>query len=112
MSLRVQKTLTENDVEKQTKDYMGYCGFRAFRMQVGRFKTPDGRWVTVGERGLADWLFVHPDKGAVFVECKRPRAKPKPHQVVWIREMRAQGFIVWVVDGLDSLESQHQTQFG
>jgi hypothetical protein len=104
--------VTENDVEQLTKDYMEIRGWYGYRQHVGVFRTKYGGWITVGEKGMADWRFEHPRHGVVHIECKRPKGKPKPHQSRWIREKRARGFTVWVVDGLESLDEQYLSNFG
>lgn len=59
--------LTENHVERQCLDLLGLRGFKVIRLNSGKFKTKDNRWITIGEPGIPDYVIP-----AWFMEVKRP----------------------------------------
>ena len=88
---------------KCVTEFMVARGWHPARQHVGTFRTRYGGWIKMGEKGMADCLFLHPDHGALYIECKRPGRVPDLHQEEWIRSKRLHGFNVWVVDGEKSL---------
>ncbi len=93
--------LKENDVERQCCDIMRLRGYRPVRLQVGLFKTIDGRWNPVGEKGMPDWIAAHPTYPAIFVETKRPGRDLEPEQETKIAELRLWGLAVVKADNVD-----------
>src|SRR5215813_10342973 len=43
--------LVENDVERACVDLLRLRGYYVVRLQSGLFRTPDGRWIRIGEPG-------------------------------------------------------------
>ena len=78
--------LVENDVERACIDLLRARGYYVVRLQSGLFKTPDGRWIRVGEPGLPDYACLKHD---FFMECKRPNAKPSPAQIEKVFQLEA-----------------------
>jgi hypothetical protein len=65
--------LREDDVEKACLDLLAWRGWYVIRLQVGRFRTLDGlRVMTVGKKGLPDYVAVHERYPAFFMETKAP----------------------------------------
>jgi hypothetical protein len=94
--------LVENDVERACLDLLRLHGYYVVRLQSGKFKTVDGRWVTVGEPGLPDYCVIKRD---FFVEVKAPGRKLSPAQINKIFELEACGFRVATIDGVERLEA-------
>jgi hypothetical protein len=90
--------LSENDIESACVDLLKWQQYRPLRLQSGRFKTFDGRWVTIGETGLPDYVVP-----AFFVEVKRPRGKLSPEQTMMIQQFEEMGIPTAVVHSLDEL---------
>lgn len=69
-----------------------------FRMNVGSFRTPDGRFITTGvPPGFPDLFgFRKSDGKAVFIEVKAPGGKPTQKQLKFISTMREYGAIAGV----------------
>jgi hypothetical protein len=90
--------LTENDVESACVDLLKWQHYRPLRLQSGRFKTFDDRWVTIGEPGLPDYVVP-----AFFVEVKRPRGKLSVEQAMKIRQFDDDGIPTAVVQSVEAL---------
>lgn len=91
--------LVENDVERQCLDILRLRGFRPIRLQSGKFQTLDGRWITIGEAGLPDYVIP-----LFFVETKRPGGEPSPEQQQKIWELeKLWGLRTAVVDSVEAL---------
>jgi hypothetical protein len=65
--------LSENDVERTCLDLLAYRGWYVVRLQSGLFKTVDGRFVRVGAPGLPDYVCLHAERPAFFLETKRQK---------------------------------------
>jgi hypothetical protein len=78
--------LVENDVERACVDLLRLRGYYVVRLQSGLFRTPDGRWIRIGEPGLPDYACI---KNDFLMEVKRPGAKPNASQVSKIFELEA-----------------------
>src|SRR5579862_1584869 len=96
--------LSENDVEEQCLAVLGLRGYKVIRLHVGRFKTADGRWLTIGEVGLPDYIAVHRKYPAFFLEVKRPGKEASPEQVRKHRELQLQGFDVSTLSDIRGLK--------
>jgi hypothetical protein len=93
--------LVENDVEKACLDLLRLRGYYPVRLQSGLLKTPDGRWVRVGEPGLPDYIIVKHD---FFLEVKAPGGKLSPAQVEKIFEIeKVRRISVATVDSVERL---------
>lgn len=56
-----------------------------------------------GTTGVPDRICLKAGR-AIFVEVKAPGCKPRPIQNRRIAQLRAQGFPVFVIDGIDQIE--------
>ena len=64
--------LTEKDVVKACLDLLALRGWKTERLNVGKFRTVDGRWHHEGYTGRPDYLAVHRTHPAFYLETKRP----------------------------------------
>ena len=108
--------LTEADVTQQIKDFLMWEGWRAHRLNAGKWvswaeamryteavrrhmlgqatippaKKPVPReWA---EKGSPDWLFVHPKHGALYVEMKAEGKRPNEQQLEYIERLIKDGY--------------------
>jgi hypothetical protein len=64
--------LSENDVEAACGDLLRLRGYWVTRVQSGLFRTPDGRWVRIGKKGIPDYAATHGFYPGFLLEVKRP----------------------------------------
>lgn len=105
--------VSEADLERAGTDLLIYDGWRHLKTDpVSRREWGKG----FGEPGMADDLYLRylprylnpyglskaPCDRAfcqcMWIEWKRPKAKPKPHQRIWIEQERARGALVLLAD--------------
>lgn len=72
--------LSENDVERACLDLLRVRGYYPIRLQSGRFKTVDDRWITIGEKGIPDYILAHRIYPAFLLETKRPKGERSEEQ--------------------------------
>jgi hypothetical protein len=77
--------LSENDVERACVDLLRYRGWYVARQQSGLFKTPDGRWIRIGEPGVPDYNVMKAP--SFLLEVKRPGGELSPEQKEQIRKI-------------------------
>lgn len=65
--------LSENDVRNACLDLLRVNGWWPIRQHVGKFRAPDGGFITIGETGDPDYVVIKPP--SFFVEFKRPGGK-------------------------------------
>lgn len=93
---------SENDVERVCLKLARRYGYYPVRQHVGRFRTPNGNWVTMGTPGDPDWLLAAP--GSVFMEAKRPGEQPTDVQRKRHAELRmGYGFDIVIVQAGEQL---------
>lgn len=93
--------LVENDVEKQCLDYLRLHRRYPVRLHSGLLRTPDGRWIRVGERGLPDYAVMKRD---FFLEVKAPGKLPTGAQIEKAIELeKGYGIAVATVDSVEDL---------
>ena len=61
------------------------------------------KFVSPGMAGVPDRLVLLPGCRVVFCEVKAPGEKPRPLQVHRMEQLRALGFRVYVVDGVEKI---------
>lgn len=59
------------------------------------------KWVSPGLDGVPDRIILLPDGKLGFAELKAPGEKPRPLQAVRLRQLKALGFKVYVIDSTD-----------
>lgn len=74
-----------------------------FRINVGKVKTPDGRYFDTGvPTGFSDLFGVRKSDGkAVFIEVKTKRGKPTQKQKQFIQQMKFNGAIAGICRSAD-----------
>jgi hypothetical protein len=98
--------LREADVVMACIDLLRLEGWRCHRLQAGTVKTLDGaRHIRLEDEGTPDWIAVSPDQPAVYIEFKRPAAKPNFKQAAMHHAMRRDGFRVLVIDSVEKLRA-------
>jgi hypothetical protein len=73
------------------------------RLHCGRARFADGTWVTLEQRGMPDFVCVHPQHSGFYMECKRPGGRLSPAQAFMHRVLAAWRLPVVVVDDVDEL---------
>jgi len=91
--------LVENDVERACVDLLRLRGYYVVRLQSGLFRTPDGRWIRIGEPGLPDYAALKRD---FFLEIKAAGRKLSAAQIEKVFELEAAHRIA--VATIDSVE--------
>ncbi|MCR4708053.1 MAG: VRR-NUC domain-containing protein [Clostridiales bacterium] len=61
------------------------------------------KWVSPGLDGVPDRIILLPGGHIAFAELKAPGETPRPLQNVRIRQLRALGFRVYVIDGAEMI---------
>lgn len=69
-----------------------------FRINVGKVRTPDGRFITTGvPKGFSDLFGIRKSDGkAVFIEVKTRKGKPTQEQVHFLDTMQKNGAIAGI----------------
>jgi hypothetical protein len=106
--------LSENEIERSCLDILRLRGYLVLRQQSGLFKTPDGRWIRLGEKGIPDYAAVHRLHPGFLLEVKRPGGQLSPDQAAKIQELRL-GYRIaaCVVDSAAALSewlNEHETK--
>ena len=89
--------MTEHDIQTEIRAAVSpWCAI--FRANVGKVKTPDGRWFSTGlPPGFSDLFGVRRRDGkAVFIEVKKPGGKVSPDQRHFIETMRSFGAVAGI----------------
>lgn len=75
-----------------------YPHCKLYRVNVGRMRTPDGRWFSTGvPAGFPDLAGYRKSDGrAVYIECKVKPNKPTPKQAAFIEAARECGCLAAV----------------
>ena len=73
-----------------------YC--LIFRINVGKLRTPDGRFITTGvPKGFSDLFgFRKSDGKAIFIEVKTLKGKPTQEQMHFLDTMQKNGAIAGI----------------
>lgn len=96
--------LSENDVEAACGDLLRLRGYWVTRVQSGLFRTPDGRWVRIGKKGIPDYAATHGFYPGFLLEVKRPGEEASPVQTTKIEELRlGYRLSIGVVDSASAL---------
>ena len=126
--------LGEADVTRQIRDFLAYRGWREHRLNAGKWvpwaeamryanrseaaypgseagaKPPVPRdW---GDKSGPDWLFVHPARGAFYVEIKAEGKKPRKDQLQYLSELVCLGFSATWTNDLDQFADYYRSRWG
>lgn len=66
------------------------------------------KFVSPQNRGVSDRLCVLPYGVSIFVECKRPKGKPKPQQDKFLKEMQEMGHYTDTVSTKAEVDALYQ----
>ena len=108
--------VTENDVEARIRQYFARRGWLVIRQHVGLFKARSGQHISIGEKGMTDYVVVRPLKPGlalrVYVEVKRPGGEPSVDQLRWMGRARSLGHLAEYFDSVEDLARWFETRFG
>lgn len=80
--------MTEHDIQNDIRMKLSELGYCVFRVNVGRFKTEDGRWFDTGlPKGFSDLMAVKDGK-VYFLEVKTDKGKASKEQLNFLAVMR------------------------
>lgn len=80
--------MTEHDIQNSIRMKLTELGYCVFRVNVGRFKTADGRWFDTGlPKGFSDLMAVKDGK-VYFLEVKAEKGKASNEQLNFLAVMR------------------------
>ncbi|SHI90747.1 VRR-NUC domain-containing protein [Clostridium amylolyticum] len=83
--------LQESTIEKRLKKEIELIGGKALK------------FVSPGMSGVPDRIVLLPHGKLIFVELKAPGEKPRPIQNKRIKELRALGFRVEIIDSIEKV---------
>jgi len=94
--------MTEHDIQNSIRMKLSELGYCVFRVNVGRFKTEDGRWFDTGlPKGFSDLMAVK-DGRVYFLEVKTETGKASPEQLNFLAVMRDRyGCVTSIVRSVD-----------
>lgn len=80
--------IKEMDILNDIRLHLSQKGIITFRANVGKVRTPDGRYFDTGlPKGFSDLLAIRPDGVACFIEVKRPRGRVRQEQCKFLLEI-------------------------
>ena len=80
--------MNETDFMNTVRMHLSQKGFAVFRANVGKVRTPDGRWFDTGlPKGFSD-LFAVKDGKIYFIETKVKPYRPTKDQLDFIETMK------------------------
>ena len=81
--------MNEHSIQNSIRLKLSELGYCVFRVNVGKFKTADGRWFDTGlPKGFSDLIAVK-DGRISFIEVKTETGKASPEQLNFIEQMRS-----------------------
>ena len=94
--------MSEHDLQNLIRIKLSELGYCVFRVNVGRFKTQDGRWFDTGlPKGFSDLMAVKNGK-VYFLEVKTETGKASPEQLNFLAVMRNKyGCVAEIVRSVD-----------
>ena len=87
--------MLEKDIEKLSVAFVKKYGGKCRKLDVGQ-----------GAKNWLDRLFLMPHGWMFFVEFKQAGKKPRPGQQEMINWLRANGYRVFVIDSVESWQSE------
>ena len=93
---------SEHDIQNEIRLRLSELGFCVFRINVGKFKTADGRWFDTGvPKGYSDLTAIKNGK-VYFLEVKTETGKASKEQMNFIAVMRDRsGCVAGIVRSVD-----------
>lgn len=88
----------EHKIMNEIRTALSEAGCISFRMNVGKMKTPDGRYFSTGVPvGFSDIFgFRQSDGKAFFIEVKTSKGRLSPKQKIFLEAMQSAGAIAGV----------------
>lgn len=88
----------EHKIQNEIRIALSEAGCITFRMNVGKMKTPDGRYFSTGVPvGFSDIFgFRKSDGRAFFIEVKTKKGRLSPYQKTFLEAMQNSGAIAGV----------------
>lgn len=88
----------EHKLMNEIRIALSKAGCVTFRVNVGKMRTPDGRYFNTGVPvGFSDIFgFRQSDGRAFFIEVKTKKGKVSPNQKAFLRAMQSSGAIAGV----------------
>ena len=80
----------ETSIQNAIRIALSKHGIKTFRMNIGKFRTQDGRWISIGIKGMSDLLALKNGK-AIWIETKTPVGKASKEQIQFIKVMKQDG---------------------
>lgn len=102
--------LKERDVTISCRGWLELRGWFPVRLQSGKFRTKDQRTITIGKKGLLDWVFLR-GRECLMVEFKAPGEKPSPAQAEFLQWAEIQGIPAMYADSLAMLQAKYSKWF-
>lgn len=92
----------EHDIQNEIRMKLSELGYCVFRVNVGRFKTEDGRWFDTGvPKGFSDLIAIK-DGRIYFLEVKTETGKARKEQINFLTVMRDRyGCVAEIVRSVD-----------
>ena len=93
---------SEHDIQNEIRLKLSEMGYCVFRINVGKFKTEDGRWFDTGvPKGYSDLTAIK-DGRVYFLEVKTETGKASREQVNFLAVMRDKyGCVTGIVRSVD-----------
>jgi len=99
--------IKEGDVIKAVDEWLSFRRIPHWRINSGALKTPRGRLVRFGARGMSDFFAIGPEGRAIWIECKRPHGGiVSAAQREFIDCVNRHGGVGVVVSSAEGLETQ------
>ena len=88
-------------------------GWLAMRLQSGVVRGQTrGSFITLGSKGLPDWICAKAGHDPLFVEVKASDGELQPDQIAWHAMAKARGLCVITASGLGSFIQEYRERFG
>ena len=98
----INRKLKEQDIQKGIMSYLELQGFLVVKFPSVGIKKPDGSYIPMRQKGIADILFW--GRGiAGAIEVKKHGNKVTPEQSEFLEKMRDKGYIGMVAYSIDDV---------
>jgi predicted RNA binding protein YcfA (HicA-like mRNA interferase family) len=95
------RDLLERDVTTQVCDYLRAKGWELIRLHAGTVRK-GSHYIRLGSKGRPDWVAIHPDRPAFYVEMKRNKGGMlSEEQLAYIGRLMRYGYQVAVPQSVD-----------
>ena len=98
--MQVQKINSEHKIQQDIIKALSQYRI-VLRMQVGRFKTIDNRWIDVGTKGCPDLLYLGNNGQTTWIEVKTSSGRLSVEQLSFHMHLRNMGHKVGVARSVE-----------